>query len=96
MTNSWPDFPIVELVDGQLIIFYEDGSEDVWGSETTDNIEYVRSEIRDGLRAIKYLRRNIHEVIETTFSILSEKGIPHEQRNEYLVEALNWIIPQNQ
>lgn len=91
MTERWLDYPFVELVDGQVVIFFEDGSESVWGFE--ENPENVIDDIENGLRAINFLRRSILDVIDTSFSILTEKGFSEDLKNEYLNEALSWITP---
>ena len=91
----WPEYPMVEIIDNHVKIFYEDGSEDVWGIEEHRDPEKVATEIRNGLRAIKFLRRSIDSVIEASLIILEEIGFSEEYRLEYLNEALQGIIPKS-
>ena len=92
MKTIWPEYPTVELVDGVVVIFYENGSECVWGVENNYESEIVMDDIKNGLRAIKFLTERIEDAIEDTFLKLAELGFSDELRSEYLNEALHGFI----
>jgi hypothetical protein len=89
---KWPDFPKVEVVDKKIVIFYENGSQMVWGiEEETDQFKVV-NDIKVGLRAIDFLQCSMDNVIDACLMILSDIGVPEELGNEYLNVAFQGLM----
>ena len=89
---KWPDYPIVDVIDNKIVIFYENGSKLVWGIEEEYNRMEVVNDIKNGLKAIEFLQCSMGNIIEACFMILSEKGLSKELRNEYLNEAFQELL----
>jgi len=89
---KWPDYPKVEVVDKKIVVFYENGSQLVWGfEEETDQLGVV-NDIKTGLRAIEFLQCSMDHVIDACFMILSDLGVSEELEAEYLNVAIQGLM----
>ena len=74
-----PDFPKVEVRGRSIFIVYEDGREELWGTESRRSIALnTAREVELGLRAIKYGKDYLAKSMNELMYDLMELGVPVE------------------
>ena len=74
-----PDYPKVEVRGRSIYIVYEDGKEELWGTESRRSIALnTAREVELGLRAIKYGKDYLAKSMNELMYDLMELGVPVE------------------
>lgn len=87
-----PEYPKVEMRGNQVVIVWEDGREESWGSEDADRIDAgVGEGIELGLKSISYVEKQLARSIDEIRGDLQDIGIPEKYLDDIVSEGYEGI-----
>lgn len=83
-----PETPSVVARDRLIVIIYDDGSEQSWGEETSqEEAVRVAKELEIELRAIRYIQWHVHNFVHDMRQYLASQGISEDLLSSILVDG---------
>ena len=90
--DQLPEHPRTEVRDANIVIIYENGSEEIWGYEAdVTTAKAVAHDIELGLKSINYVTLEMTKRLSNISDELVGFGVPREYTNDYISEGYSKI-----